>query len=64
VIGSRFVEGSVGEIPTYRKVGMKVLDTATTMAGNDLAITDSQSGFSGVREDGRLRRFAHRAARG
>jgi len=45
VIGSRFVEGSAGEIPTYRKVGMKVLDTATTMAGNNLAITDSQSGF-------------------
>ncbi len=45
VIGSRFVEGSAGEIPAYRKVGMKVLDTATTMAGNNLAITDSQSGF-------------------
>lgn len=45
VIGSRFVEGAAGKIPTYRKVGMKVLDTATTMAGNNLAITDSQSGF-------------------
>jgi glycosyltransferase involved in cell wall biosynthesis len=45
VIGSRFVEGSAGEIPAYRKVGMKVLDTATTMAGNNLTITDSQSGF-------------------
>ncbi|WP_301678467.1 glycosyltransferase family 2 protein [Methanoculleus methanifontis] len=45
VIGSRFVEGSAGEIPAYRKVGMKVLDTATTLAGNNLAITDSQSGF-------------------
>jgi len=45
VIGSRFVEGSAGDIPAYRKVGMKVLDTATTMAGTDLAVTDSQSGF-------------------
>ncbi len=45
VIGSRFIEGSVGEIPAYRKVGMKVLDTVTTMAGTDLTITDSQSGF-------------------
>jgi glycosyltransferase involved in cell wall biosynthesis len=45
VIGSRFVEGSAGGIPAYRKVGMKVLDTATTMAGTDLAVTDSQSGF-------------------
>jgi len=45
VIGSRFVEGSAGDIPAYRKVGMKVLDTATTLAGNNLAITDSQSGF-------------------
>ncbi|MDR9817364.1 MAG: glycosyltransferase family 2 protein [Candidatus Methanoculleus thermohydrogenotrophicum] len=45
VIGSRFLEGSVGDIPTYRMVGMKVLDAATTLAGNGLAITDSQSGF-------------------
>ena len=33
VIGSRFVEGSAGEIPTYRKVGMRILDAATTLAG-------------------------------
>ena len=45
VIGSRFIEGAADEIPAYRKVGMKVLDTVTTMAGTDLAITDSQSGF-------------------
>lgn len=45
VIGSRFIEGAAGEIPAYRKVGMRVLDTATTLAGNSLAITDSQSGF-------------------
>ena len=45
VIGSRFVEGMESYIPRYRKVGMKVLDTATTIAGTNLAITDSQSGF-------------------
>ena len=45
VIGSRFVDGNDEGIPAYRKVGMKILDTATTFAGNGLAITDSQSGF-------------------
>ncbi|MCM2465810.1 dolichyl-phosphate mannose synthase [Methanoculleus sp. CWC-02] len=45
VIGSRFIDGSTAEIPAYRKVGMKVLDTVTTIAGTNLAITDSQSGF-------------------
>jgi len=45
VIGSRFIEGGACTIPAYRKVGMKVLDIATTMAGNGLAISDSQSGF-------------------
>jgi len=44
VIGSRFIDGSNEDIPAYRKVGMKVLDTATSMA-SDLRITDSQSGF-------------------
>lgn len=45
VIGSRFMDDSGTEIPTYRKVGMKVLDTATVFAGDGLSITDSQSGF-------------------
>jgi len=45
VIGSRFIDDSAVGIPAYRKVGMKVLDTVTTMAGTDLMITDSQSGF-------------------
>lgn len=45
VIGSRFIEGMDSYIPRYRKVGMKVLDTVTTIAGTNLAITDSQSGF-------------------
>lgn len=45
VIGSRF-NGVSGEgVPRYRKVGMKVLDIATMLAGSDLEITDSQSGF-------------------
>ena len=45
VIGSRF-NGTMGEgIPTYRKIGMKVLDIATMLAGGNLEITDSQSGF-------------------
>lgn len=45
VIGSRFIEGAASRIPAYRKVGMKVLDNVTTMAGRGLAISDSQSGF-------------------
>ena len=45
VIGSRFVGDNEGGIPAYRKVGMRVLDTITILAGNDLSITDSQSGF-------------------
>lgn len=44
VIGSRFIKGASGDIPAYRKVGMKVLDTATQYA-SDMNITDSQSGF-------------------
>jgi len=44
VIGSRFLDGSKGRIPAYRKVGMKVLDGMTQLAG-DLQVTDSQSGF-------------------
>jgi glycosyltransferase involved in cell wall biosynthesis len=46
VIGSRFVNGNSKNqrIPAYRKLGMKVLDTATnTCAG--MKLSDSQSGF-------------------
>lgn len=46
VIGSRFVNGNSKNqhIPAYRKLGMKVLDTATnTCTGKKLS--DSQSGF-------------------
>jgi glycosyltransferase involved in cell wall biosynthesis len=45
VIGSRFLDGSKGDIPAYRKVGMKVLDGMTEFAGGDLKVSDSQSGF-------------------
>lgn len=44
VIGSRFCDGNGQNIPAYRKVGMKVLDVATNVAGG-VSVTDSQSGF-------------------
>ncbi len=44
VIGSRFCDGIGQNIPAYRKVGMKVLDTATNFAGG-ISVSDSQSGF-------------------
>ena len=44
VIGSRFVNGNGKNIPHYRKLGMKVLDTATNIAGG-IDVSDSQSGF-------------------
>jgi glycosyltransferase involved in cell wall biosynthesis len=44
VIGSRFCNGNGKNIPAYRKLGMKVLDVATTAAGGS-KVTDSQSGF-------------------
>jgi glycosyltransferase involved in cell wall biosynthesis len=46
VIGSRFVNGNgkTQKIPAYRKVGMRVLDTATEV-GSGCHISDSQSGY-------------------
>jgi glycosyltransferase involved in cell wall biosynthesis len=44
VIGSRFVNGNGKNVPAYRKMGMQVLDFATSFAGG-LKVTDSQSGF-------------------
>jgi glycosyltransferase involved in cell wall biosynthesis len=44
VIGSRFLDTTKNTIPSYRKVGMKVLDTATAAAGVK-NVTDTQSGF-------------------
>lgn len=44
VIGSRFLDPKKNSIPSYRKVGMKVLDTATAVAGVK-NVSDTQSGF-------------------
>jgi glycosyltransferase involved in cell wall biosynthesis len=44
VIGSRFIGKTKNNIPSYRKVGMKVLDHATNIAGVK-KVTDTQSGF-------------------
>jgi len=44
VNGSRFLDKTANTIPNYRKVGMKVLDTATATAGVKKG-TDTQSGF-------------------
>ncbi|AKB19820.1 MULTISPECIES: glycosyltransferase family 2 protein [unclassified Methanosarcina] len=44
VIGSRFIKGNGKNVPTYRKIGMKILDIATYFAGG-IYVTDSQSGF-------------------
>lgn len=47
VIGSRFLNDAKDSIPAYRKVGMKVLDTATNFAASNNMpdVSDSQSGF-------------------
>jgi len=44
VIGSRFCRGNGRNVPAYRKVGMKVLDMATNVAGG-VNVSDSQSGL-------------------
>lgn len=44
VIGSRFCNGNGRNVPAYRKVGMKVLDVATSVVGG-VSVSDSQSGF-------------------
>ena len=46
VIGSRFLENNVKNIPTYRKIGIKTI-TKISNISTDLKITDSQSGFRG-----------------
>ncbi len=43
VLGSRSIEGHVG-IPSYRRVGMQILDVATSI-GSSKGVLDSQSGF-------------------
>ncbi|RZD54237.1 MAG: dolichyl-phosphate mannose synthase [Methanobacteriota archaeon] len=45
VIGSRFIEGGLGDdMPTYRKLGVKVITAASNLT-SDLSIRDTQSGF-------------------
>lgn len=44
VIGSRFMPNNGNSVPTYRKIGMKILDLATIRAGCE-KVSDSQSGF-------------------
>ncbi|HWQ20735.1 MAG TPA: glycosyltransferase family 2 protein [Methanotrichaceae archaeon] len=44
VIGSRFCNGNGQNIPAYRKLGMKILNTATNLIGG-IQVSDSQSGF-------------------
>jgi glycosyltransferase involved in cell wall biosynthesis len=43
-IGSRFLDGTVENVPSYRKFGIKVLTKLTNISLNN-SITDSQSGF-------------------
>ena len=44
VNGSRYLNGNKKDTPIYRRVGQRVLDTATNL-GSGLCLTDSQSGF-------------------
>ena len=44
VNGSRYLNGNKKDTPMYRRVGQKVLDTATNFDAG-LSVTDSQSGF-------------------
>jgi len=44
VNGSRYLNGHKNDTPLYRRLGQKVLDTATNF-GSGLSISDSQSGF-------------------
>jgi glycosyltransferase involved in cell wall biosynthesis len=45
VIGSRFIEGGSGEeMPTYRKLGVKLITAASNLT-TDLSVRDTQSGF-------------------
>ena len=44
VIGSRFLEENVGDVPDYRKLGIKAITKLTNISMNE-NLTDSQSGF-------------------
>ena len=55
VNGSRYLNGNKKDTPFYRRVGQKVLDTATNL-DSGLSVTDSQSGFRAFagKAEGRL----------
>jgi glycosyltransferase involved in cell wall biosynthesis len=44
VIGSRFISNNGRNVPAYRKIGIKILNLATILAGSE-KVSDSQSGF-------------------
>ncbi len=50
VNGSRYLNGNKKDTPLYRRVGQKVLDTATNL-DSGLNVTDSQSGFRAFNPD-------------
>lgn len=43
VVGSRFIGKNPNKIPTYKKIGIRILNLATRVAGR--RVSDSQSGF-------------------
>jgi len=50
VIGSRFLDNSEGDIPTYRKTGIKIITKLTNISLKE-KINDSQSGFRSYSKD-------------
>ena len=50
VNGSRYLNGNKKDTPFYRRIGQKVLDTATNF-GSGIEVTDSQSGFRAFNPD-------------
>ncbi|HJJ39521.1 MAG TPA: glycosyltransferase family 2 protein [Methanocorpusculum sp.] len=52
VIGSRFLaKESMDKIPSYRKVGMKVLDSATELSLSGARVSDTQCGYRAYTRD-------------
>ncbi len=50
VIGSRFLDNSKDDIPSYRKAGIKIITKLTNVSLNE-KISDSQSGFRSYSKD-------------
>ena len=50
VNGSRYINGNKKDTPFYRRIGQRVLDTATNL-DSGLSVTDSQSGFRAFNPD-------------